>query len=516
MMVYLKKIYNELLKYKISISFIVIIAALFGFHNIFQLGLISDDWDTFRAVSVFHSRNFGDVYNFFMAQSGVGIWQRPFWPTIMSLELLVFKQHYWMYFAVNALLLLVCAKLIFSSILRISKNTPLAFLSSVFFLVLPLTTSSRYWISSQMSLFAFFFVVIYMYYAFLEKSKLRHFITHGIFSVLFLVLGLLMYETVLSVGFFVVASSFFITHKFNFRRAVYQGILVVFAVILYFSYGYAIRHSVIQGKYTKEAGFSTNIGKYGYQMEKGLQNLLGAPAQRLFIDTLGSYKSLRYLESSGIIVFGLLIVTALVGFVLNKLSEDHLLSSSSVNLYLRLFSISFFSIIASIILLFPTNYNISLYPINDRINLTITLFVSILLASFVVSVRQKYTAYFVSVLVFLCLLVNLIIFSWFVGAYKIEKDFISYIKTIEIKDNTVIYFNTNALNYHSVPLLNTIWGVSYIISQTKDINYVEVGFEYKNFDLKTRGYKSNLHTKLKYENPNLVSLHFFVPEEALK
>lgn len=485
---------------------VLFVIVAFGIQNIQNLGLISDDWDTFRVIYLFHAKSFDNVFTFFIWQSGIGILQRPYWLFFLPFQLILFQDRIMLYHLFTEFLFIITAINLYISLVKIGLNKLFSLYVIIFFILFPVHFASMFWLSAQMSLFSMFFLSM----AFLSLS-IKNNIFRFFSLFFFLFVSLITYEIGFGFLFFLSAITFFIENpiRLNIKEKVIQIFAIFSSLGAYILYKRWVIFISGIDKYVKEPSFNISVSEQLFIIKNSLHSFFGPGFYKFIIQQLGHINVLSNLSGKILLLFASMILIVFLLFI-TKLSIQKGIIIKDKDRLIQGFS--FFAVLLTIISFIPTKNVLSLGGINDRLNLSISFFVSIFIVILFYSFLKNYMFVLLTFL-FVCFsLFNWIALESYIKSYAIQLDFMGDLRNINIDDNTLIVFDTNAYYYNQVPILNTIWGNSYMISSLKQIEHVET-ISANTYNLNNLAYHtSKLDNRYLYLKPKILYIRYYNKE----
>jgi len=486
-------------------SIFIFLFLQYGFFNINKLGFIADDWDYVKHVTEGINPSLLNLIKFqssHLSHPGFAL-SRPLGLITNALHVWisgvnVTSHHFWKFF-----LLVIANILLFEFLKTLLKSNKLALAAVLIYISLPYHTSTYYWVSTRVSVYAMIFALISGLCIQKNGKLLLYFL--GPLSLLLSVSG---YE--LFIGFIpIIAYIVFFTPQFknhSLSNKLFVIFLYTFSAFGVFLYRKLIMVGVLNYSLPKEinlTGSFNNLSRYQYMVS----NIFGVRLYRFIFSSSKSFTQIKTLSYSKLLMFFLITFA----FIISRSIFTVISGSKKRELYNNILHIGIIIITTGVLSLLFTSYNYSLGPdLNDRVNIFIDIGISLLIIYLFLNIPKNIAKLSLFLILIFFTMINWVFLSAYIKSYYYQKSFMSYIKTVEIPNNSLIFLNTDLEVAEGVPALYTTWGVTSIIAYTVNQNRVEYVGDWS-FNENMEKYKvfhSNQYRNYIYYNPNIIRLEF--------
>lgn len=475
----------------------------YGLHNIFNLGLVGDDWDLMLPVYMKDASDFKVFFDYQFSKGLVSL-ERPFWITVMAFENYLFGSHIYLYHFVSAGMLVAVGFLIYLCIKKMFHLQGVAVLAAMIFVSFPNHVAAMYWIAGQLSLFAFVLGILGWYFSLSERVYMKFFI-----APLILFLSATNYENIFALFMTIFVFDFI---EFLKEGDVKKFLVKVFPLVesigLFFIYRIMIIQNYLDVIPYKEPTFDISSSVLFERFQLFVSHFMGSA---LFQYIANFYDNLFRLADLSSFIFVALL--SLMLFVFIYLTLRYLLADLKANRDMEsdsVFSFAFILLTSSFLILLPTYRDYDLGALTDRVNLPPTLAISIIGGYlFQKLLKKRMLALFVLLLAFFTL-INWTYLGSFIRSYKTQLSFIDTALNYPLEENSLFFVDTDVYDTNEIVTLNRAWAFTYMVSSASGIDHIEyVGpstqlYTGENY----RNYESKYYKDYVYKNPKLYLIEF--------
>ena len=478
----------------------------YGFSNINELGFNADDWDYVKHVTEGINPSLLNLIKFqssHLSLPGFAL-SRPLGLLTNALHVWisgtnVSSHHFWKLF-----LLVIANVLLFEFFKNLLKSNKLALVAVLIYISLPYHTSTYYWVSTRVSVYAMIFALVSILCV--QKNNRLSLYFLGPLSLLLSVSG---YE--LFIGIIpIIAYIIFFTPQFENRTLsdrLFVLLLYTLSALGIFLYRRYVIVGVLNYSLPKEVNLSESFSifsRYQYMVS----NIFGVGLYRFIIS---SCKSLTQIKTLSYLKFLMFFLTAFSFFIscfifsIPKNVKDR-------GFYKNILHIGIITITTGMVSLLFANYNYTLGTAGllDRVNIFIDIGISLLIIYLFLNIPKNIAKLFLFLILVFYTMINWVFLSEYIKSYYYQKAFMSYVKTIGIPNNSLIFLDTDLETSGGVYALSPTWGVTSVIAYATNQDRVEHVGDWSSYKGKGKYevFYSKQYRNYIYYNPNIIHLEF--------